>query len=283
MSLNLKFLIAKLNTTSRNALEAAASLCISRTNYEIDLEHLLFCLLDVPNCDVVRIFAYFEIDSARMKRDLTAAMDKLKRGNSRNPTLSPRVVKVLTDSWTIASIDYSAAEIRSGMLLAAMLSADELASLVQESSTEFLRINLTTLRQNWNAVLSGSVESGKGGAASTDGGAAAAPAPTGGGATPNLDQYTIDLTAAARAGTIDPVLGREEEIRQVIDILTRRRQNNPILTGEAGVGKTAIVEGFALRIVAGDVHPALRNVSLRTLDLGLLQAGRESAASLRIA
>ena len=269
MSLNLKFLIAKLNPTCRSAMEAAASLCVSRTNYEVDLEHVLLALLDVPNCDVVRILSYFEVDAGRFSKDLNAALERLKRGNSRGPTLSPRVVKLLTDAWSVASIDYSAANIRSAMLVSALLAADDLGRLVQESSAEFLRINLGVLKQNWGAILKDSVEEGKGAGAA----AGAAPAASAGGPTPNLDQYTIDLTAAARAGTIDPVLGRDNEIRQVIDILTRRRQNNPILTGEAGVGKTAIVEGFALRIVAGDVHPSLREVSLRTLDLGLLQAG----------
>jgi len=269
MSLNLKFLIAKLNPTCRAAMEAAAAGCVARSNFEVDLEHLLAALMETPNCDLMHAFSYFEVDTQRLSRDLTTAMDRLKRGNTRGPTLSPRIVKLLTDAWTVASIEYSAKEIRSAMLLIALLSADDLGRLVQESSAEFLRVNLGTLRQNWATVLKGSVEEGKAAASGTEPGSPAAQST----ATPNLDQFTIDLTAAARAGSIDPVVGRDNEIRQVIDILTRRRQNNPILTGEAGVGKTAVVEGFALRIVAGDVHPSLREVSVRTLDLGLLQAG----------
>ena len=271
MTVNLKFLIAKLDDTCRAAMEAAAALCVSRTNYEVDIEHLLLSLLDIANCDVHRILAYFEVDASRLSKDLTTALDRLKRGNSRGPTLSPRIMQMLTDAWTIASIDYSDARIRSGVLFSALMASDDLSRLVQDISAEFLRINLMTLRQNWDAVLRGSAEGAKPGAPGAQPGApASAGGPT---TTPNLDQYTIDLTAMARAGSIDPVYGRDPEIRQVIDILTRRRQNNPILTGEAGVGKTAIVEGFAMRIVAGDVHPSLRDVSLRTLDLGLLQAG----------
>ena len=272
MSVNLKFLIAKLNDTCHKAMEGAAALCVSHTNYEVDVEHLTLALLDVPNCDVHRILAHFEVDAGRLTREVTTALERLKRGNSRGPTLSPRVVKMLTDAWTTASIDHSAAQIRSGMLLSALLGAEDLSRLVEQISAEFLRINQTTLRQEWSSIVAGSIEDGvaAGGASATP---AASPRAGGPSATPNLDQYTLDLTAAARAGKIDPVLGRDSEIRQVIDILTRRRQNNPILTGEAGVGKTAIVEGFALRIVAGEVHPSLRSASLRTLDLGLLQAG----------
>jgi type VI secretion system protein VasG len=276
VNINLKFLIAKLNDVCRNAMEAGAAQCVSRTNYEVDLEHLLLALLDSPNSDLHRILAYFEVEPGRLTSDLNAALDRLKRGNSRGPTLSPRILKLLTDAWTMASIDFAETRIRSAMLVSAMLSSDELGRLVQESSMQFLRINVATLRQNWGAILRGSVEDGKSAAAAPVGNgqtSAAAPASGEPTATPNLDQYTIDLTAAARAGKIDAVFGRDAEIRQVIDILTRRRQNNPILTGEAGVGKTAIVEGFALRIAADDVHPSLRDVNLRTLDLGLLQAG----------
>jgi type VI secretion system protein VasG len=271
VSFDLKALVSKLNRTSRDAMEAAISLCVTRTNYEVDLEHLLLSLLEIPNCDVVRVMARFEVDVSRMSRDLVKALDRLKTGNSRGPTLSPRVVKLLSDAWNFTSIDLSSSEIRSGALLVAVLGSDDLSQLVQQSSIEFLKINLTTLRQSWHAIVSGSVEatSRRTGAPAT----ASDPTVSTRSETPNLDQYTIDMTAAARAGTLDPVLGREFEIRQVIDILTRRRQNNPILTGEAGVGKTAIVEGFALRVVAGDVPPSLRDVSLRMLDLGLLQAG----------
>jgi len=271
---DLKSLVVKLNPTCRNAMEAAARLCVARSNYEVDLEHLLVSLMEIPNCDALRVLDHFEVDQARLSRDLAQALERLKTGNLRGAVLSPRIVKMLTEAWTFTSIELSGAEIRSGALIVAMLGTEDLGRLVQESSIEFLKINLTTLRRSWGVIVAGSVEDGRraatGQAASS--GPTAAPV-AGRSATPNLDQYTIDLTAAAREGKLDPVLGRDFEIRQVIDILTRRRQNNPILTGEAGVGKTAIVEGFALRVAAGDVPPALREVSVRTLDLGLLQAG----------
>ncbi|MDX2178069.1 MAG: type VI secretion system ATPase TssH [Bryobacteraceae bacterium] len=270
MEVSLKFLVAKLNPVCRAAMEAAAANCFSRTNYEVEIEHLLLPLLDRPATDVARAVQFFAVDQSRLTRDLTQVLDRLKTGNSRSPALSPRISKLLTDAWTVASLEYSAGEIRSGFLLMALLGSGDLGRLVQESSAELLKFNLASLKQNWPANVAGSEEGG---------GTAAHPVPsTPGGTvpaapTPALDQYTIDLTAAARAGKIDPILGRDTEIRQIVDILTRRRQNNPILTGEAGVGKTAIVEGLALRIVAGDVPPALRDVALRSLDLGLLQAG----------
>jgi len=269
---DLKSLVAKLNSTSRSAMEAAAALCVARSNYEVDLEHLLVCLLDLPNCDALRIFTYFEVDLGRLSRDLTRALERLRTGNARGAVLSPRIVKLLMEAWNFSSIDMAAGEIRSGALLVAMLGTEDLGRLVQESSIEFLKINLTTLRRSWNSITAGSTEEASRAAAAPG----ALPAATGGAgrsSAPNLDQYTIDLTAAARGGKLDPVLGRDLEIRQVIDILTRRRQNNPILTGEAGVGKTAIVEGFAQRVADGDVPPPLRDISVRTLDLGLLQAG----------
>lgn len=252
-------------------MEAAAALCVSRTNYEVDIEHLMLSLLDVPNCDLHRILGYFEVDSSRLAKEISTAMDRLKRGNARGPTLSPRIVKVLTDAWTITSIDRGGTRIRSAALFSSLLASEDLSRLVQDISAEFLRINLATLRQNWDTILRGSIEDGAAAPGSEP--AETAARPSGPSQCPNLDQYTIDLTAAAREGKIDPVFGREAEIRQIVDILTRRRQNNPILTGEAGVGKTAVVEGFALRVAAGDVHPSLRNASVRTLDLGLLQAG----------
>ncbi len=271
MSFDLKALVSKLNATSRKAVEASIAACVARSNYEVDPEHLLLALLEIPNCDVLRILGYFEVELGRMSRDLTKALDRLKSGNSRSPTLSPRIMRLLGDAWGFASIDLGDREIRSGALLVATLSSEDLGRLVQESSVEFLKINLTTLRQSWSTIVAGSIEDPR---RVSEEPTAAAPAESSSrSATPNLDQYTIDLTAAARAGELDPVLGREFEIRQVIDILTRRRQNNPILTGEAGVGKTAIVEGFSLRVAAGDVPPSLREVSVRTLDLGLLQAG----------
>ncbi|HUJ89839.1 MAG TPA: type VI secretion system ATPase TssH [Syntrophorhabdales bacterium] len=268
---NLKSLITKLNTTCRNALELAAALCLSQTHYEVDVEHFLIKLLELGNTDFQKILRHFEINEGRLAADLTRAMEGFKKGNTRNPALSPRIPKMIQDAWLIASVDYQAMSVRSGHILFALLSDDEMARMLISSSDLFKKISMETLQEHFADLTSGSVEEKAAGAAA---GPSAAP---GEGAVPAgtkaLDQFTINLTERARRGEIDPVLGRDFEIRQMIDILIRRRQNNPILTGEAGVGKTAVVEGFALKVVEGDVPPRLRNIEIRTLDLGLLQAG----------
>jgi type VI secretion system protein VasG len=272
MALNLKSLIRKLNDTTRSGLEAAAGLCLSRTHYDIEIEHCLLKMLDVTDSDLACILKHFGVDKARFSAELTRSLDKLKSGNARTPVLSPSLLKMLTEAWTIGSIDYGAAQIRSGFTILALASTDELARLMREVSREFNKLEPESLRKDFPAIVSGSREDAEM-IRAAEPGAAERVGPATGGKTPHLDQYTINLTENARQGKIDPVLGRDFEIRQVIDILMRRRQNNPILTGEAGVGKTAVVEGFAQRVVQGDVPPPLRNVSVRTLDLGLLQAG----------
>ena len=216
---------------------------------------------------------HFEIDHARLVKDITRALDRLKSGNSRTPALSPRLPRLIQDAWLLASIEFEAQRIRSGHLILSLLTNDDLARLAREISKEFHQISVESLRKNFAEITAGSIESREASNASARTDDDAQPEISAGGKTKALDQFTVDLTAKARKGDIDPVLGRDFEIRQVIDILTRRRQNNPILTGEAGVGKTAVVEGFALRIAQGDVPPPLKNVSVRTLDLGLLQAG----------
>ncbi|MBI4523607.1 MAG: type VI secretion system ATPase TssH [Deltaproteobacteria bacterium] len=271
MNVNLKSLIGKLNDTCRSALEAAAGLCLTRTHYDVDVEHVFLKLSEAPDTDLQRLFRHYEIDQARLSRDLTRALDRLKTGNARTPALSPRIPRLISEAWTIASIGFNAPQVRSGHLLLALLGEDDLARLARESSPEFQKISVEELRKNLSDLTAGSGEDKAEARAETM--EAERPAAGGVSKTPALDQYTIDLTGRARKGDIDPVLGRDFEIRQLVDILTRRRQNNPILTGEAGVGKTAVVEGLALRIIAGDVPPPLRNVSLRVLDLGLLQAG----------
>jgi type VI secretion system protein VasG len=271
MGLNLKSLIGKLNDAARSALEAAAGLCLSRTHYDIEIEHYLAKLVDSPDGDFARIAKHFEIDNSRLTTELSRSLDKLKSGNARTPALSPTLLKMLTEAWTIGSIDFNAAQIRTGFTVLALASNEELARLMREISREFQKIHPDALRKDFVNIVAGSHEEAlPAGTAAPD---AAAPGRAVGGKTPNLDQYTVNLTDSARQGKIDPVLGRDFEIRQVIDILTRRRQNNPILTGEAGVGKTAVVEGFALRVAQGDVPPPLKNVMVRTLDLALLQAG----------
>src|SRR5713226_1108877 len=199
------------------------------------------------------------------------SLDKLKSGNARTPALSPSVLEMLKSAWTIGSIDFNAANVRTGFTVLALVSEPELARIVREVSREFQKIEAESLRKDLAAIVAESHEETHGIAAEETG--TQETARRMGRKTPNLDQYTYNLTENARRGKIDAVLGRDHEIRQIIDILTRRRQNNPILTGEAGVGKTAVVEGFALRVVKGDVPPSLKNVTIRSLDLALLQAG----------
>ncbi len=275
MSVNTKSLFGRLNETCYKAFHNAAGLCLSRTNYDVEVEHFLLKLLEAPDTDLAKILRRFEIDMSRLVKDVTFNLDRLKTGNSRTPGLSPRIPRLVEKAWVVASIEYGAAKIRSGHLVLVLLTDDDLARLAREISKDLARISAEQLAKELADIVKGSAEDREAQALSTAPGAAGGPDVATGvpGKTKALDQYTEDLTAKARAGKIDPILGRDFEIRQVIDILTRRRQNNPILTGEAGVGKTAVVEGFAQRIVQGDVPGPLKNVTVRTLDLGLLQAG----------
>jgi type VI secretion system protein VasG len=274
MGLNLKALIGKLNDQARAALEGAAGLCLSRTHYDIEVEHFLTKLLDSSSNDFAAIIKHFEIDKSRLTAELSRSLDKLKSGNARTPAISPTVMKMLTSAWTVGSIDFNAGSVRTGFIILALVSDEELSRLMREiSPREFAKINADALKKDLLGIVALSQETTTSGAAIGAGAGPGDGPKLMGGKTPNLDSYTIDLTGNAKKGKIDPVLGRDPEIRQVIDILTRRRQNNPILTGEAGVGKTAVVEGFALRVVQGDVPPPLKNVTIRTLDLALLQAG----------
>ncbi len=276
----LRALIAKLDPELRNAVEAAAGTCLSRTHYDIEIEHLLLKALDATDTDLFFALRHFGVDRSKLATEIQRALDKLKTGNARTPSLSPSLVKLLTEAWTIGSIDYGAQKVRTGHVLVALVTDEDIARRILAELPSLASVNPEALRSTFDAIVVESVESraqmaASGGPVSPGsagaGGAAGGAKP--GGQTPFLDQYTVDLTANARAGKIDPVLGRDTEVRQVVDILTRRRQNNPILVGEAGVGKTAVVEGFARRIAEGDVPPPLQGVTLRTLDLALLQAG----------
>ena len=271
MDVNLRSLIGKFNQATRSATEAAAGLCLSRTHYNVEVEHYLYKLLESTDGDFAAIAKHYGIDKARFSGELTRALDRFKTGNGRTPTLSPDFVETMTNAWTIASIDFGVAQIRTGFTVLALTSDDKLSRIMREISKEFPKISAEDLRKNLFQIVRGSHEDTPA-EPSPEAGVESAGRPTGG-KTPNLDQYTVNLSENAKAGKIDPVLGRDFEIRQIVDILTRRRQNNPILVGEAGVGKTAIVEGFALRINQGDVPPPLKNVTVRTLDLALLQAG----------
>ncbi|MCC6545284.1 MAG: type VI secretion system ATPase TssH, partial [Nitrospirae bacterium] len=256
--------------TCRRALESAAGLCLSQTHYEVDIEHFLIKLLEMPDTDIQKILRHFEINETRLVNELTRAMEGFKRGNARTPALSPRIPKMVQDAWIISSIDYKSPVVRSGHIILALMSVDEMARMLVSSSGEFKKISVETLSQSFSDIIAGSSEDHE---MQSAGAGMTSPSGIPAKGTKALDQFTINLTEKARKGEIDPVLGRDFEIRQMIDILIRRRQNNPILTGEAGVGKTAVVEGFALRIAQGDVPPPLRNVVVQTLDLGLLQAG----------
>ncbi len=274
-AIDLRQLVGKLNDPTRRALEAAAGLTLSRTHYNVEIEHLLITLSDRADGDIAAILRHYEVDQGRLAADLTRALERMKTGNGRAPALSPEIVDLAKQAWLFASLEQGAPRIRSGHLLWALLADDTLARRARDASGQLLKIPPDALKRDFATIAANSAEaSGAAADASVQDGLSGADAAAGaaraGGA---LEQFTNDLTAQARAGKIDPILGRDTEIRQVIDILTRRRQNNPILTGEAGVGKTAVVEGFALRIASGDVPPALQGVTLRSLDLGLLQAG----------
>jgi type VI secretion system protein VasG len=273
-AIELKPLIGRLNDVCRRALEGAAGLTSLRSHYNVEIEHMLVGLLERTDTDLAAILRQWEVDPARLSADLNRSLDRMKTGNARAPSLSPDIVEMIKEAWLLASVEQGASRVRSGHLLWALLADDMLARRAREASGQLALIPPDILKRDYVTLCSNTTEAAQATSQAVGSEAAGTGAgdvrPGGSGA---LDQFTIDLTAQAKAGKIDPILGRDFEIRQMIDILTRRRQNNPILTGEAGVGKTAVVEGLALRIAAGDVPPALRDVTLRTLDLGLLQAG----------
>jgi type VI secretion system protein VasG len=268
MNVDPRALVGRLNHDTRNALEGAAGLCVSRTHYDVEVEHFLAKLLDDTSNDAAQILKHFGVDRSRLARDVTESLDALKTGNPRTPALSPKLVNLLSNAWLLASLEQRSNQIRTGHAVLALVSDPDLQRLARGISREFDKISPETLKESFDAVIAKSSEEEEVGHEADAPGAPGKPTKT-----PKLDQYTHDLTGRARQGDLDPVLGRDFEVRQVVDILTRRRQNNPILVGEAGVGKSAIVEGFAMRVVSGDVPEVLKNVTIRTLDLALLQAG----------
>ena len=276
VAIDLKSLVGRLSAIGRRQLEAAAGLTLSRSHYNVEIEHLLLKLVETQGTDINVLLRKQGVDSGRVIAELTRALDKLRTGNARAPSLSPDIVTWLREAWLLASLEAGTGRIRSGHMLAALLSDETLQRTLKDSAPSLLSVPADALRRGGlDTLCEGSEEAGEAGAplpgeAPAASGGAPGEAPRGGGP---LEQFCTDLTAQAKAGKIDPILGRDGEIRQVIDILTRRRQNNPILTGEPGVGKTAVAEGLALRIAAGDVPEALRKVKLMSLDLGLLQAG----------
>ncbi|NRR33106.1 type VI secretion system ATPase TssH [Oxalobacteraceae bacterium] len=283
MSLKLKTLIGKLNDTSRTAATRAASICVGLGQYEVDLEHLFLALMEQERSDFVLIARRCDIPMRALESDLRAEVQKLRGGSGRTPVFSHHLSMLLEHAWLIASLATPQPErIRSSHLLLALLTEPDLAQLAQRGSRLFGRFPVEELKHRPEHYTGGSQEqdgahsgpaSAPGAAGLDEGDSAGDPASQLEPRTPALDQYTCNLTRLAREGKVDPVVGREPEIRQAIDILMRRRQNNPILTGEAGVGKTAVVEGLALRIATGDVPDVLKGVAIHTLDMGLLQAG----------
>ena len=253
---------------------------MSRGNYEVDLEHVLLALLEMPGSDLVAILRRCNISPTGVERELNLEIDRFKNGNTRTPVFSMRITKLFEQAWLIASLDARLPRIRSGHLLLALFTDPELAQFAARGSRSLGKIKVDELKHYFDKMTAGSAEAeevaglgeraAQGAEEGSDPIEAARPHA---GNTPALDQFTTNLTERARTGKVDPVIGRDGEIRQLIDILMRRRQNNPILTGEAGVGKTAVVEGLALRIAAGDVPPPLVGVELHVLDMGLLQAG----------
>jgi type VI secretion system protein VasG len=269
---DLKLLIAKLNRTCRTGLEKAAERCLRQSHFTVEIEHLFAELISDPNSDLCAVLSAYGIDRQRFGADLDKFLAELKSGNTRTPALSDQLVAAFASAWSIASIELGLGEIRSGCILRAVLENDGLRGLLLSSAPLAALIPRHRLTDDLPAIIkAGREQTGLASAPdrrrTTSDGTGKAPA------TPALDAYTFDLTTEARNGRIDPIVAREPEIRQIIDILMRRRQNNPLLTGDAGVGKTAIVEGFAQRVVEGSVPPSLANIAVKTLDLGLLQAG----------
>lgn len=261
----LKSLVEKLNPSCRQSLEAATAACQSRSHYSVEIEHWLEKMLEADTGDLSLILNSFSVSTDTVRQQLHSALEQMKTGNNGLPTISVQLIGLLRATWLNTTIDFSDEQIRSAYLLYTLLKDDSLAALLLRRVPALERIDAAELLQLWPQLAAKSQETGSAGTQTTKNSVS--------GKTAALDQFTTDLTALARAGKIDPIVGRDEEIRQMIDILTRRRQNNPILTGEAGVGKTAVVEGLALKIATAQVPDKLKNVSLRTLDLALLQAG----------
>jgi type VI secretion system protein VasG len=261
-AMDLRNLVGRLDAVARRALEAAAGRSLAKTHYEIEIEHWVLALLAAPDSVVRETLPQVGILPEKLERALDRALERCRTGSSRAPAFSPRIVTLLREAWLLASLRFKSPEIRPLHLLAALAFNESGALVYSDMAAALDGLDAETLA----ALIEAAAPVG----APAD---PAAPSTAKTGRTPNLDAYTIDLTAQAKSGRIDPVIGRDGEVRQVVDILTRRRQNNPMLVGEAGVGKTAVVENLALRIAAGDVPASLRNVAIRTLDLGLLQAG----------
>lgn len=271
-------LFGKLNPLLFKSIESATVFCKLRGNPYVEVAHWLHQLLAEQDSDLHRIVRHFELDSAQLAADVVRCLDRLPRGANAIQDFSDLIESAVERAWVFATLQFGASQVRSAYLLYGMLNTRGLCSALSGISAEFEKIDAVELARQLSVVVAGSPEEGLSASdgfslSGEPGVAAGAIGVLPSGAEEALKRFTIDLTEKARRGELDSTTGRDEEIRQVVDILMRRRQNNPLLAGEAGVGKTAIVEGFALRIVKGDVPPAMRDVTLLCLDVGLLQAG----------
>ena len=268
-------LFGKLNPVAYRAIESATLFCKMRGNPYVELTHWIHQLLQQSDSDLHRILKHYGVDAAPLARDLTGALDRLPRGASSVSDLAVQVEESVERGWVYASLLYNEAKVRTGHLVIGWLKTPSLRNYLTAVSSQFARIKPDDLSDNFGKITDGSPEALDAQAQASMGAVAgdAGPAPAALGKQEAVARFSVDLTERARSGEMDPIVGRDEEIRQLIQILMRRRQNNPILAGEAGVGKTAVVEGFAQRLAKGDVPPALQGVTLRALDIGLLQAG----------
>src|SRR5215467_7430051 len=269
-------LFGKLNSLAYKAIEGATVFCKLRGNPYVELVHWIQQILQTQDTDLHRIVRHFELDPSRLAKDVTDALDRLPRGATSVSDLSAHVENAVERGWVYATLMFGEPRVRTGHLAVGMLKTPSLRNALIAISRQFEQVKSDALTEDFARIVRGSPEdqlASEAGSLAAPGEASDALAPAQMGKQEALQRFATDLTERARKGEIDPVSGRDEEIRQLVDILMRRRQNNPILTGEAGVGKTAVVEGFALRLAQGDVPPPLKDVSLYTLDIGLLQAG----------
>ncbi len=273
-------LFGKLNSLAYKAIESATAFCKLRGNPYVELVHWFNQILQLQDSDLHRIIREFQIDPSRLAADMTAALDQLPRGATSISDLSPHIENSVERGWVYGTLLFGESQVRTGHLMVGILETPGLRHVLASMSAELTKIKLEDLTDRFAQIVGKSPESALAasdgfqvGGGAVPGEASGAMAPAAMGKQEALAKYSVDLTERARKGEMDPISGRDEEIRQIVDILMRRKQNNPILTGEAGVGKTAVVEGFAQRIAAGDVPPPLKDVSLRSLDIGLLQAG----------
>jgi len=272
-------LFGKLNPLAYKAIESATVFCKMRGNPYVELVHWITQLVQNNELDLDAILRHYTVDASALARDITTALDRLPRGSTAISDFSEHIEHAIERAWVYATLKYGQAQVRTGYLMLAMLRTNSLRNALVAISRQFEKIKADDLAENFDAICGKSAEAslgaqdGSGMSGEQPGQDSGAIAPAALGKQEALKKFTVDLTERAREGKIDPVTGRDEEIRQIVDILMRRRQNNPILTGEAGVGKTAVVEGFALRLARGDVPPQLKEVSLLSLDIGLLQAG----------